>query len=71
MDVKHKNQKSTLETAKVRIRNETTRLLPEVQQEIEKNKEKHQRGKRKSTVEKEESMKKAKEERRKSALKED
>jgi hypothetical protein len=71
LDVKHKNQKSTLETAKVRIRKETTRLLPEVQQEIEKNKEKHQRGKRKSTVEKEESMKKAKEERRKSALKED
>jgi hypothetical protein len=45
-------------------------LLPELQQEIEKNKEKHQRGKRKSTVEKEESMKKAKEERRKLALKE-
>ena len=64
-------QKSTLETAKVRIRKETTRLLPEVQQEIEKNKEKHQRGKRKSTVEKEESMKKAKEERRKLALNED
>jgi hypothetical protein len=42
-----------------------------VQQEIEKNKEKNQRGKRKSTVEKEESMKKAKEERRKLALKED
>jgi hypothetical protein len=71
LDVKHKNQKSTLETAKVRIRKETTRLLPEVQQEIEKNKEKHQRGKRKSTVEKEESMKKAKEERRKLALNED
>jgi hypothetical protein len=43
LDLKHKTQKSTLETAKVRIRKETTRLLPEVQREIEKNKEKHQK----------------------------